>query len=108
MDPLPGMSTGWTATNPLTGERVPVWLAPYVLGDVGTGAVMGVPGHDGRDARFAAAFALPKRNVLDGEGETATVCNSGAPWDGLAVPNARVAITQHLQRIDRGRSATTV
>ncbi|WP_437123510.1 leucine--tRNA ligase [Subtercola boreus] len=53
------------AVNPLTGERLPIWAADYVLADYGTGAVMAVPAHDQRDLDFARAFGLPVRVVLD-------------------------------------------
>ncbi|MCU1481609.1 MAG: leucine--tRNA ligase [Subtercola sp.] len=53
------------AVNPLSGERLPIWAADYVLADYGTGAVMAVPAHDQRDLDFARAFGLPVRVVLD-------------------------------------------
>ncbi|MDF2442265.1 MAG: leucyl-tRNA synthetase, partial [Subtercola sp.] len=53
------------AINPVSGERLPVWAADYVLADYGTGAVMAVPAHDQRDLDFARAFSLPVRVVLD-------------------------------------------
>ena len=60
-----GVSLGVSAINPLTGERMPVWSADYVLADYGTGAVMAVPAHDQRDLDFARAFDLPVRTVID-------------------------------------------
>ncbi len=54
-----GVFTGAYAINPLSGERVPIWIADYVLMSYGTGAVMGVPVHDERDQEFAEKFALP-------------------------------------------------
>jgi leucyl-tRNA synthetase len=54
-----GVFAGLTAVNPANGARVPVWVADYVLASYGTGAIMGVPMHDERDARFAAAYGLP-------------------------------------------------
>ncbi len=53
-----GVFTGLTAVNPATGARVPIWVADYVLASYGTGAIMGVPAHDERDARFAAKYVL--------------------------------------------------
>src|SRR5207302_1389242 len=53
------------AINPLTGERLPIWAADYVLADYGTGAIMAVPAHDQRDLDFARAFELPVRVVVD-------------------------------------------
>ncbi len=59
-----GIATGSFALNPFTGERVPIWVANYVLMEYGTGAVMSVPGHDERDFEFATAFNLPIRRVI--------------------------------------------
>lgn len=59
-----GVDAGITAVNPVNGEEVPVWIVNYVLGDVGTGAVMAVPGHDERDNEFAKKFNLPIRQVI--------------------------------------------
>ncbi|HET7351799.1 MAG TPA: leucine--tRNA ligase [Marmoricola sp.] len=63
--PKTGVDLGITATNPVNGERVPVWAADYVLADYGTGAIMAVPAHDQRDLDFARAFGLPVRRVVD-------------------------------------------
>ncbi|MEQ7846826.1 leucine--tRNA ligase [Nocardioides kribbensis] len=63
--PKSGVDLGVTATNPLTGERLPVWASDYVLADYGTGAIMAVPAHDQRDLDFARAFDLPVRRVVD-------------------------------------------
>jgi leucyl-tRNA synthetase len=59
-----GVFTGSYATNPLNGERVPVWIADYVLPGYGTGVVMGVPAHDTRDFRFARRYSLPIKVVI--------------------------------------------
>ncbi|MEA1997405.1 MAG: class I tRNA ligase family protein, partial [Gemmatimonadota bacterium] len=59
-----GVFTGAYAVNPANGERVPVWIADYVLLSYGTGIVMAVPGHDERDFEFAATFGLPVREVI--------------------------------------------
>ncbi|MDH2415469.1 leucine--tRNA ligase [Nocardioides sp. CER19] len=63
--PKTGVDLGVTATNPVTGEQVPVWAADYVLADYGTGAIMAVPAHDQRDLDFAKEFGLPVRRVID-------------------------------------------
>ncbi|HJQ06656.1 MAG TPA: leucine--tRNA ligase [Nocardioides sp.] len=60
-----GVYLGVTATNPLTGEQIPVWAADYVLADYGTGAIMAVPAHDDRDREFAEKFGLPIVPVYD-------------------------------------------
>ena len=59
-----GTFTGSYAINPLSGERVPIWISDYVLMDYGTGAIMAVPGHDQRDFEFATEFKLPIKRVL--------------------------------------------
>ncbi|MBM7519709.1 leucine--tRNA ligase [Nocardioides nitrophenolicus] len=65
--PKTGVDLGVTATNPLTGEQIPVWAADYVLADYGTGAIMAVPAHDERDREFAEKFGLPIVAVYDDE-----------------------------------------
>ena len=97
-----GFDTGAAAVNPATGERIPVWLANFVLPDYGTGAIMGVPAHDQRDFEFARACNLAIRVVYrgpEGELDPATMteaaphggvlCKSGS-WDGT--PNGPEAI----------------
>ena len=59
-----GVFTGGYAINPVNGERIPVWIADYVLISYGTGAIMSVPGHDQRDLEFARTFELPVRAVV--------------------------------------------
>jgi leucyl-tRNA synthetase len=59
-----GVFTGGYATNPANGERIPIWVADYVLVSYGTGAIMSVPGHDQRDLEFARTFKLPVRAVV--------------------------------------------
>jgi leucyl-tRNA synthetase len=61
-----GFDTGRTAVNPFTGRPVPVWVANFVLGEYGTGAVMGVPAHDQRDFEFARKYNLPITTVVQG------------------------------------------
>jgi leucyl-tRNA synthetase len=64
-----GFDTGRAAINPFTGQPVPIWVANFVLVEYGTGAVMGVPGHDQRDFEFAKKYGLPITVVVQPEGE---------------------------------------
>ncbi len=64
-----GVFTGGYVTNPVSGERIPVWIADYVLMSYGAGAIMGVPAHDQRDFEFARKFGINIREVIRPEGE---------------------------------------
>ncbi len=107
-----GVFSGSYAINPATGERVPIWVADYVLGGYGTGAVMGVPAHDERDFAFATKFELPIVEVIDndsdeqiyhGEGK---LKNSGA-FDGVQTSDAREQIVAWLEERGVGTSKVT-
>jgi len=103
-----GVPLGYEALNPVTGERVPVWCANFVLMGYGTGAVMAVPGHDQRDWEFATKFGLPIKQVIQSttnpvdlsesafldKRNTVTI-NSGA-FDGLAFEEAFEKTAEHL------------
>lgn len=105
-----GVPLGTTATHPLTGEQVPIWIADYVLGSYGTGAVMAVPGHDERDFAFAQEFGLPIKRVVaaspqDSESpleeafaDEGFTVNSGAAFDGLATGECKAAIIEALEK----------
>src|SRR5262249_37953228 len=96
-----GVNTGRFAVNPFNGERVPIWVANYILADYGTGAIMSVPAHDDRDFDFATKYGLPVRRVVApaaagaeepalpyvAEGD-AVVVNSGE-WTGLGCAEAQ-------------------
>ncbi len=73
-----GVFSGSYATNPLTGEAIPIWISDYVLAGYGTGAVMAVPAHDSRDFAFARHFGLPIIQVVVPEGEEAS---DPATWE---------------------------
>ena len=113
-----GFDTGRTVTNPFTGEQVPVWIANFVLGDYGTGAVMGVPAHDQRDFEFARKYNLPVRVVVQPEGgaldgATLTEAYSGdgalvtsGEWTGLPWQEANRQMTAEAK--SRGLGEGTV
>ncbi|MFI8927544.1 leucine--tRNA ligase [Streptomyces sp. NPDC053474] len=116
-----GVFTGAYATNPVSGERVPVFIADYVLMGYGTGAIMAVPAHDTRDFAFARAFELPMRCVVEPSDDRGTdpstwdeafasyeakiVNSSGADvsLDGLSVVEAKARVTEWLEREGIGR-----
>ncbi len=105
-----GVFTGGYATNPATGQPIPVWIADYVLMDYGTGAIMAVPAHDERDFAFATKFHLPILRVVASGDETAStpitepsaetdgsrLVNSGA-FDGKPVTDGAAAIVAWLE-----------
>ncbi|GAB3245767.1 leucine--tRNA ligase [Arthrobacter pigmenti] len=110
--PKTGVFLGRYAVNPLSGEKLPVWAADYVLADYGTGAIMAVPAHDQRDLDFARAFDLPVRAVLDtGEADPAesgvattgegTLVNSGF-LNGKSKAEAISAATAKLEEAAAG------
>jgi leucyl-tRNA synthetase len=67
--PKTGVDTGAFATNVFSGQRIPIWIADYVLASYGTGAIMAVPAHDERDFAFAKANGLPIKEVISADGE---------------------------------------
>ncbi|HEX5503037.1 MAG TPA: leucine--tRNA ligase, partial [Thermomicrobiales bacterium] len=79
-----GVFTGRYAIHPLTHERVPIWVASYVLMEYGTGAIMGVPAHDSRDMIFARAMGLPIRTVVAPVGQTTAAENAREDATGEA------------------------
>ena len=121
--PKAGVFLGRYAVNPVTGERMPIWAADYVLADYGHGAVMAVPAHDQRDLDFARTYDLPVKVVVqvDGaDGEAAPdpavsgVATSGdgvlvgsGPLDGLTKADAIAAVTEQLHERGLGAAATT-
>ncbi|MFL6207201.1 MAG: leucine--tRNA ligase [Acidimicrobiales bacterium] len=112
-----GVFLGATATNPVNGEPLPVFIADYVLMGYGTGAIMAVPGQDQRDWDFATAFGLPiVRTVRPpegwdgeayiGEGPAINSANDDLSLEGLGIDEAKRAITAWLA--DRGAGEPTV
>ena len=80
-----GVNTGRFAVNPFNGERVPIWVANYILADYGTGAIMSVPAHDERDFEFAQKYGLPVRRVIAAADAEAPVLPYTAEEDGVLV-----------------------
>jgi len=111
-----GLFIGAFAINPVNNERVPIFIANYVLMEYGTGAVMGVPAHDQRDFEFARKYNLPVRAViqpLDQELDGATLgaayeedgvmVNSG-PFNGLANREGIMKVTEYLEGLGKGKA----
>ena len=100
-----GVFTGLYAINPVSKEKVPIWVGDYVLITYGTGAIMAVPGHDQRDYEFAIKYNLPISKVVDGEGadlSESAYCDSGVAInsgfiDGLKTKDAKKAMIKHLE-----------
>src|SRR5581483_1451462 len=114
-----GVFTGFHVVNPVNGERIPIWVADYVLMEYGTGAVMAVPGHDERDFHFAENFGLPIVQVVapsTGEvdegaayvqhSENEVLVNSGE-FTGLAAPEGKRLIVEWLEGRGLGRATTS-
>ena len=115
-----GVFTGGHAINPVNGEKVPVWIADYVLMTYGTGAIMAVPAHDQRDFEFARKFDLEIRPVIQAEGEelpdpatmTEAVPAKGrmvhsGELDGTPADEAVAKACAHLEARGVGRTAVT-
>ena len=109
-----GVFTGSHAINPANGEKVQIWVADYVLGGYGTGAVMGVPAHDERDFAFAEKFDLPIVEVIEKPADNSEQCyhgegllqNSGQ-FDGMSTAEAREEIVAWLEQQGNGKIKTT-
>jgi len=108
-----GVFIGAYAINPVNGERVPIWIADYVLGTYGTGAIMAVPAHDERDFEFARKFGLPIREVISPTGqpsgellaaytEPGIMINSG-PFDGTPSVEGKTKVAEYLESMGVGR-----
>ena len=131
-----GVFTGGHARNPVTGERIPIWIADYVLATYGTGAIMAVPAHDERDHEFAQKYDIAIREVVRPPGEADApsadapdgaytakegvlvnsdsssralngIAEQGVSLNGLSVPDAQDKITAWLEAEGQGRAVTT-
>lgn len=94
-----GVFTGAYAINPVNGEKIPVWIADYVLISYGHGAIMAVPGHDERDHEFARTFQLPIKRVLEGGAEN--IEEAAHAGDGLLVNSGFLNGLQKTQAIEK-------
>ena len=100
-----GVFSGSYAVNPLTGEKVPVWISEYVLAGYGTGAIMAVPAHDSRDYAFAKRFDLPIVPLIEGcdvsessfDAKEGIMCNSGF-LNGMSVKDAIPAAIDYVEK----------
>jgi leucyl-tRNA synthetase len=115
--PKTGVDTGAFATNVFSGQRIPIWIADYVLATYGTGAIMAVPGHDERDFAFAKANGLPIKEVISGDGlehpslEAAytgpgTMVRSG-PYTGTSSEVGKRTIASEAKKTGIGAPAVT-
>lgn len=113
-----GVFLGVHATNPVNGEKLPVWAADYVLSEYGTGAIMAVPAHDQRDLEFALRFDLPVRVIIDTGEPDPVVSGRATPGDGTYVNSALLdglsdkasgiaRINERLEADGTGRAAVT-
>ena len=114
-----GVFTGAFALNPVNGQRIPVFVADYVLMGYGTGAIMAVPAQDQRDWDFAVAFDLPivrtvqpapdhnMDTAFTGDGPAINSANDEVSLDGLGVADAKARITAYLESKGAGRGTVT-
>ncbi len=112
-----GRYSGFDARHPLTGDKVPVWIANFVLAGYGTGAVMAVPGHDQRDWEFASKYDLPIKQVVEPVDGSAVDLMQGAytekgklidsgPYSGMLSEQAFEAMAEHFEQAGTGRVQT--
>lgn len=105
-----GVFSGAYGINPLSGEKIPVWISEYVLSGYGTGAIMAVPAHDSRDYAFAKKFGLPVVPIIEGcdvsehsfDAKEGRMCNSGF-LDGMDVRQAIPAAMDYVEAHGIGR-----
>ena len=108
-----GVFSGAYGINPLTGEKVPIWISEYVLAGYGTGAIMAVPAHDSRDYAFAKKFGLPIVPIIEGcdvseqsfDAKEGKMCNSGF-LNGMDVRDAIEAAKDYAEEHGLGRRKT--
>ena len=115
--PKTGVDTGAFATNVFSGQRIPIWIADYVLASYGTGAIMAVPAHDERDFAFAKQYGLPINEVVSPDGEehpaleaaytgAGTMVRSG-PYSGTPSEVGKKTIASEVKKVGIGRPTVT-
>ncbi len=102
-----GVFTGAFAIHPLSKERIPVWVADYILMNYGTGAIMGVPAHDERDKEFAEMFHLDIKPVIDSEEKLIRSDIGSLKVNGQPYKIGGQMITKELERIGAGKATIT-
>ena len=111
--PKTGVFTGAYVINPLNQEKVPVWIADYVLEDYGTGVVMAVPAHDTRDYAFAKKYNLPIKRVIEEKNGNKTelpfiekgILIDSEKYNGLTSEEAKTKITEDLTQEHQGKKS---
>ncbi|MGL4663365.1 MAG: leucine--tRNA ligase [Culicoidibacterales bacterium] len=103
-----GVFTGGYVVNPASGEKMPIWIADYVLSTYGTGAVMGVAAHDERDFEFATKYQLPIKQVVEGDLESGAITGDGSHIEsdflnGLNKQDAISAMVEWLEQQNKGQ-----
>ncbi|MBS0623536.1 MAG: leucine--tRNA ligase [Verrucomicrobia bacterium] len=101
-----GVFTGSYVLHPVTGKKIPVWIADYVLMGYGTGVVMGVPAHDERDMEFAQKFCLPIQKVIHEE-QIVNSQGNGLSLDGLQMNEAKQRAIGWLEQNHKGQKSTS-
>ena len=115
--PKTGVDTGAFAMNVFSGQRIPIWIADYVLASYGTGAIMAVPAHDERDFAFAKQYGLPIKEVVSPDGEehpaleaaytgAGTMVRSG-PYSGTPSEVGKKTIASEVKKVGIGRPTVT-
>lgn len=115
-----GVFTGYYCVNKLNGEKLPIWVSDFVLANFGTGAVVGVPGHDLRDYDFASAFSIPIKRVIQGPGDDMSEINhreqvqentgrmiNSEFLNGMDPHSATRAMMDHLEGSGMGKRVVT-
>ncbi len=108
-----GCFTGRYVINPLSGQKIPIWIANYVLLEYGTGAIMAVPAHDGRDFEFAKKYSIPITEVISPDGKEHGILEEAYTGEGIMVNSGRFngidskngarEVTEYLEKSSLGK-----